>query len=385
MSQTERKKIYLDYAATTPVDPEVVQEMLPYFTERFGNPSSLHAFGQDAKRAIETARDRTASLLGAAPEEIIFTASGTESDNLALKGIASALADKGNHIITSAIEHHAVLETCKYLEENGCRVTYLPVDGGGLVDPDDVKTALSDETILISIMHANNEIGTIQPIAEIGKIAREHGITFHTDAVQTVGHIPTRVDELGVDLLSASAHKLYGPKGVGFLYTRKGTRIEPLLHGGEQERRRRASTQNVPGIVGLGKAAQIAAAEMAAETTKLTALRDRLIGGILERIDSARLNGDPARRLPNNINISFEGAAGGALVFGLDLQGILCSAGAACTSAKIEPSHVLAAVGLGRTLAYGTLRFSLGKQTTPDEIEAVLDILPVIVDKLKRR
>jgi cysteine desulfurase len=385
MSQTERKKIYLDYAATTPVDPEVVQEMLPYFTERFGNPSSLHAFGQDAKRAIETARDRTASLLGAAPEEIVFTASGTESDNLALKGIASALADKGNHIITSAIEHHAVLETCKYLEDNGCRVTYLPVDSGGLVDPDDVKTALSDETILISIMHANNEIGTIQPIAEIGKIAREHGITFHTDAVQTVGHIPTRVDELGVDLLSASAHKLYGPKGVGFLYIRKGTRIEPLLHGGEQERRRRASTQNVPGIVGLGKAAQMAAAQMAAETAKLTALRDRLIGGILERIDSARLNGDPVRRLPNNINISFEGAAGEALVFGLDMQGILCSAGAACTSATIEPSHVLAAVGLGRTLAYGTLRFSLGKQTTPEEIVAVLDILPVIVNRLERR
>ncbi len=384
MDQTSRRKIYLDYAATTPADPAVVEAMLPYFTERFGNPSSLHAFGQEAKRAIETARDRIASFLGAGEDEIVFTGSGTESDNFALKGIASAMADKGNHIITSSIEHHAVLETCKYLEENGCRVTYLGVNSAGLVDPDDVKRAITDETILISIMHANNEIGTIQPIPEIGRIARDHGICFHTDAVQTVGHIPTRVDDLGVDLLSSSAHKLYGPKGSGFLYIRKGTRIESLLHGGEQERKRRASTQNVPGIVGFGKAVEIASREMENEVEKLTALRDRFIGGIRERIESARLNGDPVRRLPNNVSVCFEGAAGDALVLSLDMQGIACSAGSACTSATVEPSHVLAAIGLERMLAHGSLRFSLGKPTTDEEIDRVLGVLPEIVNKLRR-
>ena len=362
----------------------MVGAMLPYFTEHFGNPSSLHGFGQEAKRAIEAARDRIATFIGAGQDEIVFTGSGTESDNFALKGIASAIADMGNHIITSKVEHHAVLETCKHLEENGCRVTYLEVNSAGLVDPDDVRRAITDETILISIMHANNEIGTIQPIAEIGKIARDHAIYFHTDAVQTVGHIPTLVDNLGVDLLSASAHKLYGPKGVGFIYIRKGTRIESLLHGGEQERKRRASTQNVPGIVGLGKAIEIASRDMADEMTTLPALRDKLIGGIRERIEAVHLNGDPVSRLPNNVSVCFEGVAGEALVLSLDIQGIACSAGSACTSTNIEPSHVLAAIGLDRRMAHGSLRFSLGKQTTEEEIDYILDILPGIVNRLRR-
>jgi cysteine desulfurase len=384
MNQTGRRKIYLDHAATTPVDPAVVAAMLPYFTERFGNPSSLHVFGQEAKRAIEAARDRIASFIGAGQDEIVFTGSGTESDNFALKGIASAIAHMGNHIITSKIEHHAVLETCKHLEENGCRVTYLGVNSAGLVDPDDVRRAITDETILISIMHANNEIGTIQPIAEIGKIARERAIYFHADAVQTVGHIPTRVDDLGVDLMSASAHKLYGPKGVGFIYIRKGTRIESLLHGGEQEKRRRASTQNVPGIVGLGKAIEIASRDMTDEMEKLIVLRDKLIGGICGRIESVHLNGDPGRRLPNNVSVCFDGVAGEALVLSLDMQGIACSAGSACTSTNIEPSHVLAAIGLERMMAHGSLRFSLGKQTTEEEVDYILDILPGIVNRLRK-
>jgi len=382
------QKIYLDYAATTPVDPEVMRAMLPWFSERFGNPSSLHTFGQDAKRAIEGARGAVANLLGSSEDEIVFTGSGTESDNFALKGVAAALANKGNHIITSAIEHHAVLETCRFLEENGCRVTYLEVDSGGAVDPDDVRQAITEETILISIMHANNEIGTIQPVAEIGRIARDHAIYFHTDAVQTFGHLPVQVDELGVDLLSASGHKLYGPKGVGFIYIRKGTRIEPLLHGGDQEKRRRASTQNVPGIVGLGKAAQIAAARMADEGERLATLRDRLIDGILARIEGARVNGywaagDHARRLPNNVSVCFDRTAGEALVVSLDLYGIFCSAGSACSTTRVEPSHVLTALGVERSLAHGSIRLSLGRETTHEQIDEVLDRLPGIIKRLR--
>ncbi len=382
------RKIYLDYAATTPADADVVKAMLPWFSERFGNPSSLHAFGQDAKRAIEAARDGIAQFIGAGQDEIVFTGSGTESDNSALKGVAAAMAGKGNHIITSAIEHHAVLETCKYLEENGCRVTYLGVDGGGLVDPEDVKRAITDDTILISVMHANNEIGTIQPIREISRIARENGIYFHSDAVQTVGNIPVGVDELGVDLLSASAHKLYGPKGVGFLYIRKGTRIEPLLHGGEQEKRRRASTQNVPGIVGFGRAVEIAAGRMTAEGERLAALRDKFIEGVLARIDSVHVNGiwspgERVRRLPNNVSLCFDRTAGEALVISLDMIGVSCSAGSACTTTRVEPSHVLTALGLEQALAHGSVRFSLGRDTTDEQIDYVLEKLPGIVKRLR--
>ena len=383
MTQTRQRKIYLDYAATTPVDRDVFTAMTPWFTEQFGNPSSLHAFGQDAKRAIEAARGKVASFLGASPDEIVFTGGGTESDNFALKGVAAAMAQKGNHIITSAVEHHAVLETCKHLEDNGIAVTYLPADGEGLLDPDDVKRAITDQTILISVMHANNEIGTIQPIAEIGRIAQDNGIYFHTDAVQTVGHIPTNVNDLGVDLLSASAHKFYGTKGTGFLYIRKGTRIEPLLHGGEQEHRRRASTHNVPGIVGLGKAVEVATREMDGEIARLIALRDRLIDGILEKVENAHLNGDRLRRLPNNISFCFDRTAGEALVLSLDMRGICCSAGSACTSVTVEPSHVLIAIGLERALAHGSLRLSLGRGTTEEEINQVLDVLPGIVKRLR--
>ncbi len=383
MIHKAQERIYLDYAATTPAAPEVVEAMLPWFAERFGNPLSVHALGQEAKRAIESARGRVAAFLGASSDEIVFTASGTESDNFALKGVVAAMADRGNHVITSTIEHHAVLETCRHLEDNGVLVTYLQVDDKGRIDPEDVRKAITDETVLISIMHANNEIGTIQPVTEIGTIAREYGIPFHTDAVQTVGHLPTRVDELGVDLLSASAHKFHGPKGAGFLYIRKGTRIEPLLHGGEQEKRRRASTHNVPAIVGLGKAIELASRDMVVEAQRITALRNRLIDGLLARDEGASLNGDRNRRLPNNVNICFDGTAAEALVVSLDMKGICCSAGSACTSITVEPSHVLMAIGVERAQAYGALRLSLGRGTTEAEIDRVLDILPGIVKRLR--
>jgi cysteine desulfurase len=377
------KRIYLDNAATTPTDPEVVKAMLPYFSDIFGNPSSLHAFGQEAKRAIEEARDRIASFISAAPEEIVFTSGGTESDNFALKGAAFARRNKGDHIITTAIEHHAVLETGHYLEKQGFRVTYLPVDGLGVVDPEAVKKAITEKTILISVMHANNELGSIQPIAEIGRIAGEREIPFHTDAVQTFGHLPINVDELGVSLLSASAHKLYGPKGVGILYVRKGTKIESFMHGGEQERGRRASTHNVPGIVGLGKAVELAGESLAEERERISQLRDRFIRGILEKIEYTRLNGHPVQRLPNNINICVQYIEGEAMILRLDMSDIACSSGSACSSASMEPSHVLAAIGLPQEFAHGTLRFSLGKYTTGEDIDRVLAELPVIVEKLR--
>ena len=377
------RRIYLDYAATTPTHPEVVKAKLPYFTDAFGNPSSIHSYGQEAKGAIEEARAKVADLIGARGEEIVFTSGGTEADNFAIKGVAYANEGKGNHIITSAIEHHAVIETCKFLEKRGFLVTYLPVDEYGLVDPDDVKKAITDKTILISVMHANNEVGTMQPIAEIGKIAKEAGIYFHTDAVQTAGHIPVDVNELGVDLLSMSAHKLYGPKGVGALYIRKGTKLVPFMHGGEQERRRRASTENVPGIVGFGRAAELAKQEMTEEAELLTHLRDQLINGLLERIDHTRLNGHPVMRLPNNVNISVDFVEGESMLLNLDLEGICASTGSACSSASLEPSHVLLAMGLSHEQAHGSLRFSLGKWTTEDEIERVLDVLPRIVAKLR--
>lgn len=375
--------IYMDYAATTPTDQRVVEAMMPYFGEIYGNPSSLHGFGQEARAAMEEARAKIAAFLGAKPAEIVFTSGGTESDNFAIKGVAWANRKKGDHVITSAIEHHAVLETCRFLEKEGFRVTYLPVDGDGLVDPADVVKAITDRTILISIMHANNEIGTIQPIAEIGRIAKEKGICFHTDAVQTFGHLPFTVDELNIDLLSASAHKLYGPKGMGLLYIRKGTRITPLVHGGDQESGRRASTQNVPGIVGFGKAVELAAATLQEEVARLTSLRDQFIQGIFERIDGIRLNGHPARRLPNNINLSVESIEGEGMILSLDMMGIACSTGSACSSSSLEPSHVLLAIGLPHELSHGSLRFSLGMYTKEGDIDAVLEALPQVVGRLR--
>ena len=377
------KRIYLDYAATTPAHPEVMKAMLPYFTESFGNPSSIHSYGQEAKDAIERARSKVAALIGAKTEEIVFTGSGTEADNFAVKGVALSRQAKGNHIITSLIEHPAVLETCKFMEKQGFSVTYLPVDGYGMVDPNDVKKAITKKTILVSIMHANNECGTIEPVAQIGNIAREAEIYFHTDAVQTAGHIPLDVNKLNVNLLSISAHKLYGPKGVGALYIRKGTRISSFMHGGNQERGRRASTENVPGIVGFGKAAEIALQEMLEEAQKLTALRDRLIEGILRGIEYTQLNGHPVTRLPNNVNVSINYVEGESILLNLDLDGICASTGSACTSADLEPSHVLVAMGLPHLQAHSSLRFTLGKWTTEEEINKVLEVLPGIVSKLR--
>jgi cysteine desulfurase len=377
------KRIYLDYAATTPTHPEVLKAMLPYFTETFGNPSSLHSYGQEAKEAMEAARASVASLIGAHQEEVVFTSGGTEADNFAIKGTAYASEHKGNHIITSTVEHPAVLATCRFLEKRGFNVTYLPVDEYGTVDPDDVKKAITARTILISVMHANNEVGTIEPIAEIGIIARKAGVCFHTDAVQTAGHIPVDVDKLGVDLLSISAHKLYGPKGVGALYIRKGTKLVPFMHGGEQEQERRASTENVPGIVGFGRASAIARQEMNEASQQMTLQRDRLIKGLLECLDHARLNGHPVKRLPNNINISIASVEGESMLLNLDLAGICASTGSACSSGGNEPSHVLTAMGLSHEQAYGSLRFTLGRWTTDEDIERVLETLPGIVTKLR--
>lgn len=377
------KRIYLDYAATTPTHPEVMKAMLPYFTDAFGNPSSIHSFGQEAKGAIEKARNQVAALIGAKSEEVVFTGSGTEADNFALKGVALANQGKGNHIITSSIEHHAVLETCKFLEKQGFSVTYLPVDGYGMVDPSGVKKAITVKTILISVMHANNEVGTVEPIAEIGNIAREAEIYLHTDAVQTAGHIPVDVNKLNVDLLSISAHKLYGPKGIGALYIRKGTKVSSFMHGGDQERGKRASTENVPAIVGFGKAAEIAQREMLEEAQKLTVLRDQLIEGILKSIEHTQLNGHPVMRLPNNVNVSVDYVEGESMLLNLDLAGICASTGSACSSSALEPSHVLVAMGLPHLQAHGSLRFTSGKWTTEEEINQVLNVLPGIVSKLR--
>lgn len=377
------KRIYLDYAATTPVHPEVVKAMLPYLSGSFGNPSSIHSYGQEAREAVEEARGKVATLIGAGIDEIFFTSGGTEADNTALKGIAFANESKGNHIITSAIEHHAVIEACKFLGKRGFEVTCLPVDKYGLVDPGDVKKAITSKTILISVMHANNEVGTIEPIAEIGRIAREAGIYFHTDAVQTVGHIPVDVNELMADLLSMSSHKLYGHKGVGALYIRKGVRITPFMHGGGQEKGRRSGTENVPGIVGLGKAAEIARQEISQEAERLTNLRDRLIAGITGRIEHTHLNGHPLRRLPNNINVSIDYIEGESMLLNLDLEGICASTGSACSSSSLEPSHVLMAIGLPHEQAHGSLRFSLGKWNVEEDIDKVLQVLPGVVSKLR--
>ena len=377
------KQIYLDYAATTPAHPEVVEAMLPYFTEVFGNPSSIYSCGQEAKGAVEEARVKVAALIGAGDEEIVFTGGGTEADNFALQGVAFASQARGNHLITTSIEHHAVIETGKSLEKRGFLVTCLPVDECGLVDPDDVRRAITDKTVLISVMQANNEIGTIEPIAEISQIAREAGVCFHTDAVQTAGHIPLDVNELGVDLLSISAHKLYGPKGVGALYIRKGTKLARFIHGGEQESGRRASTENVPGIVGFGRAAELAGQGMDGEASRLTHLRDRLIKGILEGIEHSRLNGHPAKRLPNNVNVSIDFIEGESMCLNLDLEGICASTGSACSSSSLQPSHVLLALGLPPEQAHGSLRFTLGKWTDEEDIDRVLEVLPRVVAKLR--
>ncbi|MFH0846883.1 MAG: cysteine desulfurase NifS [Chloroflexota bacterium] len=376
-------RIYLDYAATTPVDPEVVAAMLPFFTESYGNPSSVHSIGQEAKEAVEAAREEVASLLSAHPEEIVFTSGGTEADNFALKGVAYANRGKGNHIITTAIEHHAVFETCHFLEQQGFEVTFLPVDSYGLVDPDNVRKALTPKTILISVMHANNEIGTIEPLAEIGVVAKEAGVYFHTDAVQTVGHIPIDVNQLNIDLLSTSAHKLYGPKGVGAIYIRKGTDLTTFMHGGEQEQGRRAGTHNVPGIVGFGKAVELAKREMESEAVRLTRLRDRLISGLIGKLDDIRLNGHPRKRLPNNVNLAIDFVEGEASLMALDLEGICVSTGSACSSESQEASHVLLAIGLPPECARSALRFSLGKWTSEEEIARVLEVVPRVIGRLR--
>ena len=377
------RRVYLDYAATTPALPEVADAMRPYLTDIFGNPSSLHSFGQEAKRALDASRDSVAKALGADAAEIYFTSGGTESDNLALIGVSNALAGKGNHIITSAIEHHAVLETCEYLQTRGFETTYLPVDEHGLVDPSDVEKAITDKTILVSIMHANNEIGTIEPLAEISKITRDKGVLLHTDAVQTVGHIPVNVNDLGVDLLSLAAHKFYGPKGVGALYVRRGTRISPIIHGGAQERQRRAGTENMPGIVGLAKALEICRQDMEERTRKETALRERLISGLFECIKDIRLNGHPTERLPNNVNVAVQYVEGESMLLMLDMQGVAASSGSACTSGALEPSHVLQAIGLPFEIAHGSIRFSLGRWTTEEDIDRVVELLPPIVERLR--
>ncbi len=377
------RRIYLDYAATTPVHPEVLKALQPYYSDLFGNPSSIYSYGKEAKSGIDNARTSVARLIGAREEEIVFTSGGTEADNYAIKGVANANKAKGNHIITCTIEHHAVLETCQFLQKNGCEITYLPVDKFGMVNPDYVRKAITSKTILITIMHANNEIGTIQPISEIGKIAREAGIYFHTDAVQTLGHIPSKVNELNVDMMAMSAHKLCGPKGVGALYIKKGTRVTPLIHGGEQEQRRRASTENVAGIVGFGKAADFAMLDIEDEAQRLTNLRNRLIDGLLAKIDGMHLNGHPDIRLPNNLNFSVSFVEGESVVINLDAQGICASTGSACSSTSTEPSHVLVAIGLPHEVAYGSFRLTLGKWTTEDDIERVMEVLPEIISELR--
>lgn len=373
----------MDYAATTPVRPEVIEAMLPYYTDFWGNPSSIYACGQEARRGLEEARGKIAALLGAREEEIVFTSGGTEADNTAIEGVCFANQNKGNHIITTSIEHHAILMACRFMEERGFSVTYLPVDKYGLVDPDAVKKAITPKTVLISIMHANNEIGTIEPIAEISRIAKEAGVYMHTDAVQTVGHIPTKVNDLGVDLLALSAHKFYGPKGIGVLYIRKGTKLTPFVHGGEQERGRRASTENVAGAVGLGRAAELAGKELEPEMKRLTALRDKLINSVRNGIPNSYLNGHPTKRLPNNTNFSFDYVEGESILLNLDYEGICVATGSACTSSSAEPSHVLRACGLPPLIAHSSIRLSMGKWTEAEDIDTVLKKLPLIIEKLR--
>ncbi len=375
--------IYMDNAATTSTRPEVVQAMLPYFTEHYGNASSIHSVGRDARRAIEKAREQVAKAIGANKDEIYFTAGGTESDNWAIKGAAHAQAKKGKHIITSQVEHHAVLHTCAALEKQGYTVTYLPVDRDGLVHVEDVAAAITPETTLITIMAANNEIGTIQPIAAIGALAKEKGILFHTDAVQAIGAMPIDVHAMHIDMLSLSGHKFHGPKGIGALYIRKGVRVQNFIDGGAQERNRRAGTENLPAIVGMGEAIALATADIAARSQRITALRDKLIDGILADIAFTRLNGSRTHRLPNNVNVSIQFVEGEALLLRLDLAGVAASSGSACTSGSLDPSHVLLAIGLPHEVAHGSLRLSLGDDTTEADVDGVLKVLPGIVRTLR--
>lgn len=377
------KLIYLDNAATTKTAPEVVEAMLPYFTENFGNPSSVYGFASRNKEAIAKQRGIIAEALGAAENEIYFTAGGTEADNWALKAVAEAYADKGNHIITTKIEHHAILHTGEYLENRGFEVTYLDVDEYGIVNPEDVRAAIKPSTILISVMYANNEIGSIQPIKEIGEMAHEKGILFHTDAVQAFGQIPIHADECHIDMLSASGHKLNGPKGIGFLYIRKGVKMRSFIHGGGQERKRRAGTENVPGIVGLGTAVARAVRTMEARTKQETELRDYLIERIQNEIPYCRLNGHSQKRLPNNVNFSFQFIEGESLLIMLDMKGICASSGSACTSGSLDPSHVLLAIGLPHEIAHGSLRLTLSEETTKEEIDFVVNNLKQIVNRLR--
>jgi cysteine desulfurase len=377
-----QRTIYLDHAATTPVDPRVVEAMLPYFMGQFGNPSSIYALGRAGHKALDEAREQVAQVLGCRPTEIVFTSGGTESDNLAIKGVALANQKKGKHIITSAIEHHAVLHTCQYLQRFGFEVTYLPVDGYGCVEPQAVADAITDGTVLVSIMYANNEVGTIEPIAEIGAICRERQVPFHTDAVQAGGALDLDVHKLQVDLLSLSAHKFYGPKGVGILYIRQGTRILPQLQGGTQERGRRAGTENVPGIVGAATALRLAYEELEANNARLMRLRDRLIAGV-RQLPGTQLTGHPTKRLPNNASFCFAGIEGEAMLLNLDLEGIAASTGSACTSASMEPSHVLLAMGIPVEMAQGSIRMTLGKGNTEEDIDTVLRVLPGILEKLR--
>jgi cysteine desulfurase len=375
--------IYLDYNSTTPVDRAVLDAMLPYFADNFGNASSIHSSGQRGRSAVDAARDSVAALIGAKTAEIVFTSGGTEADNLALFGSVAASNHSRKHIITTAIEHHAVLNAAQALEKQGIDVTYVPVVASGIVDPQDVRRALRPETILISVMHANNELGTIQPIEEIGRIAAEADVYFHCDAVQSAGKLPLDVNRLGVDLLSISAHKIYGPKGVGALYVRAGTPLEPQFHGGHHERDRCPGTENVPGIVGFGKAAELARVRLTTDSAQIESLRDRLEKMLLNSLASVRVNGDRSRRIPNTTNLVFTSAGGEALVIALDLQGVACSTGAACSSGAVEPSHVLLAIGLSPDEARSSLRFSLGRTTTAAEIDRAADIIPPTVERLR--
>ncbi|WP_160685070.1 cysteine desulfurase NifS [Clostridium sp. C2-6-12] len=377
------KNVYMDYSATTYVKPEVLEEMLPYFTEKFGNPSSFYGISRETKRAIDKAREQVAKAINCLPEEVYFTGGGSEADNWAIKGIAAAHKNKGNHIITTKIEHHAVLHACQYLEKNGFDVTYLDVDDEGLVRLEDLKAAITDKTILVTIMFANNEIGTIEPIKEIGELCREKKIYFHTDAVQAVGNIPVDVKEMNIDMLSLAGHKIYGPKGIGVLYIKKGIKIDNLIHGGAQERNRRAGTENIASIVGLGKAIELATTNLEEHMKNLTVLRDRLINGLLE-IPYTKLNGPKGdKRLPGNVNVCFRFIEGESILLSLDFKGVCASSGSACTSGSLDPSHVLLAIGLPHEIAHGSLRLSMGDGSTDEDVDYVLEVVPPIIERLR--
>lgn len=376
-------KVYMDNAATTKLSPDVLNAMMPYLTDIYGNASSVHAFGREAREGVEHARNQVAAAINASPDEIFFTAGGTESDNMAIKGVAHKYAKKGKHIITTAIEHHAVLHTCEALEKEGYEVTYLPVDEDGLISVEQVRAAMRDDTILVTVMFANNEVGTIEPIAEIGALCRERNVLFHTDAVQAVCHVPIDVKAMNIDLMSISAHKFHGPKGIGALYCRKGIVLEPVIVGGAQERKRRAGTENVAGIVGLGAAIERAHKNMAADMARVSALRDKLISGILKNIPHVKLNGHPTQRLPQNVNFSIRYIEGESILLMLDINGIAASSGSACTSGSLDPSHVLLAMGIPHEIAHGSLRLTLSDMTTDEEVDYVLETLTKTVKRLR--